>query len=161
MKSFLIVIFWLLFLFLGCDNNGMSSKGSSEMKAVEEFITDYYLVMSARNWTAYRNYFSEKASLTTIWQDSSETKPQLFSSTIEEFISQTANGPDSQPIFEEKPIHIEIEIRGSLAAIWVKYEAKFGSKDKLIEWSGFDLFSLIKYDDKWKIASLTYTEITE
>ena len=161
MKNCLLVIFGLLLLFSSCDHKKSINTNNSELREVESFIVEYYAVMSARNWSAYREFFSEKAILTTVWQDSTETTPQIFSNTISEFIAQTASGPDSQPIFEEKPIHIEIEIKADLAAVWVNYEAKFGSENNLIEWKGYDLFSLIKFEGKWKIASLTYVAISD
>lgn len=101
-------------------------------------------------------FFSEKATLTTIWLDTSDTNPQIFTNTISEFVAQTANGPDSQPVFEEKPLTIDVEIKNNLASVWVKYEAKFGSENEIIEWKGHDLFSLLKFNDKWYITSISY-----
>jgi len=91
--------------------------------------------------------FSEKATLTTIWPDSSDTNPQIFTKTILEFVSQTANEPDSQPIFKEKPLTIDVNLKNNLASDWVKYEAKVGSKNEPIEWKGYDLFSLLKFNN--------------
>lgn len=160
MKNHLFVIIYF-FSLISCENPNLNHESDIATKEIETFIIDYYSVMTSRNWTAYRDFFSDKASLTSIWQESTETNAQIFSNTISDFISQTANGPDSQPIFEEKPIDIEIEIKENLAAVWVKYEAKFGSDNELIEWKGYDLFSLIRFENQWKIISLAYTEISE
>jgi hypothetical protein len=43
-----------------------------------------------------------------------------------------------------------------LATAWVKYKAKFGTKDDLMEWIGTDLFSLMEYNNQWKIVNLSY-----
>lgn len=145
----------VLFLIV-CVNTHSAQENIVATKELETFITDYYSVMSNRNWDSYREFFTDKAILTTIWQDSMESPARIFTSSITEFIAQTHNGPDSQPIFEEKPIEITTEIKGSLASAWVFYKAKFGTKEELIEWQGYDLFSLIKYNDKWFITSLTY-----
>jgi len=51
---------------------------------------------------------------------------------------------------------IDVKINNNLASVWVKYETKFGSKNKLMEWTGNDLFSLLKFNDKWYIISITY-----
>ena len=156
MKSYLFVIFGSLPFLSSCDSNNSIQNGKSEIQEVENFIIEYYEVMSSRNWRAYQEFFSEKATLTTIWQDSTEIRQQIFSNTISEFVAQTANGPDSRPIFEEKPRTIDVEIKNNLASVWVKYEAKFGGKKDLIEWEGYDLFSLLKFNDKWYITSITY-----
>ena len=47
-------------------------------------------------------------------------------------------------------------MKNNLANAWVKYEAKFGTKDQLMEWKGIDLFSFIKYNEEWKIVSIVY-----
>ena len=112
--------------------------------------------MSQRNWNAYKAFFADKATLTTIWQEPNDLKPKLLTNSITEFLAQTENGPDSQPIFEEKPIKIDIKRKKNLANAWVYYEAKFGTKDNLIEWKGYDLISLLKFDNKWYITSITY-----
>ena len=124
-------------------------------------IHDYYVTMSARDWAAYRAFFVEKASLTTVWQMESDTAPQIMTNTIGEFLAQTKAGPDSQPIFEEKPLSVKVDLTGNLATAWVKYEAKFGSEGNLMEWKGYDLFSFIRHEGKWKIASLVYESIED
>jgi len=159
MKKIIILIISLPIVLLSCNNNRSVQSENSQIKYVENFIVQYYEVMSSRDWSAYQELFAEKATLTTIWRDSTETKRLIFTNTISEFVAQTANGPDSQPIFEEKPLKIDIEIKNNLAAVWVEYGAKFGRENELIEWKGYDLFSLINFEGNWKIASLTYTEL--
>ena len=155
MKSYVLVILGSLLFLSSCDNNN-SANGNTEIKEVENFIVEYYEVMSSRNWSAYQDFFADKAILTTVWHESSDADPQIFTNTISEFVAQTANGPDSKPIFEEKPLTIEVELKNNLASVWAKYEAKFGSANELVEWEGYDLFSLLKHNDKWYITSITY-----
>lgn len=143
-------------LFSGCQQAPEALKNEKADSELKAFITDYYTVMSERDWEAYKGFFMEKARLTTIWQEPGDSQPKLFSNSISEFLEQTANGPDSQPIFEEKPIKIETKIKDNLANVWVNYEAKFGTEDELVEWKGHDLFSLLKYNGRWYIVSLTY-----
>ena len=123
---------------------------------IQSFLEDYYQAMSDRDWEEYRQFFLPQARLTTVWQDDDDSEPMLFDSSIDEFIAQTPQGPDSQPIFEEKMTSSKITVKGGLAQAWVGYDAKFGSPDSLMEWSGYDLFSLLRYQDTWKITSLTY-----
>jgi glutathionylspermidine synthase len=112
--------------------------------------------MSQRDWNAYKAFFADKAILTTIWQEPNDLEPKVLTNSITEFLAQTENGPDSQPIFGERPIKINITREGNLANAWVYYEAKFGTEDNLLQWKGYDLFSLLKFNGKWHIISITY-----
>ena len=158
MEKYIYYIILCLLLSISCKDSNetettLSESGNSEL---DFFITDYYSVMSNRDWNAYKAFFADKAVLTTIWQQQDDLEPKLLTNSITEFLAQTKDGPDSQPIFEEKPIKIDITRKNNLANAWVYYEAKFGTKDQLIEWKGYDLFSLLRYKDKWKIVSITY-----
>ena len=68
MRSLIVTIF-LVVIGQGttsCDpqvSNADERTASNEMK---EFITDYYNVMSDRDWIAYEKFFTEEAVLTTI-----------------------------------------------------------------------------------------------
>jgi len=124
---------------------------------LEKIIYRYYQTMSDRDWQAYREFFWPDATLTTIWQAPGDQQPEVHVSTIDDFIAGTAEGPDSQPIFEETPITIEIDIRGNLAIAWVSYEAKFGSEEQLMEWSGTDVFTWMLHGEEWRIVSLAYS----
>lgn len=137
----------------GCDPEKPVSDTNSELNA---FLENYYQTFSDRDWEAYRDFFTDKAVLTTIWQSVEDTIPVVFTNSVTEFLEQTAAGPDSQPIFEERMVSSEIKVKNGLATAWVAYEAKFGTEDNLMEWTGSDLFSLIKHRDRWYIASLTY-----
>ena len=154
MRTFIFLI--ILCSIVSCKRTNESTQIDNEMSQLETFITDYYDVMSQRDWNAYKDFFADKAILTTVWQESSDLEPKLFTNSITEFIAQTKNGPDSQPIFEERPIRIDISRENNLANAWVYYEAKFGTEENLMEWKGYDLFSLLKFNDKWHITSITY-----
>ncbi len=137
-----------------------SASSTSEVQTtqiIHQFLYDYYNVMSNRNWDAYREYFWQNATLTTIWQTPGDSVAKVQVSTIDEFIQKTPEGPDSEPIFEEKPTYITTEIQGNLAIAWVNYEARFGSESNLSEWTGTDLFTLMQHDGKWRIVSLAFS----
>tara|TARA_R110000744_G_scaffold376980_1_gene491640 strand:- start:1641 stop:2129 length:489 start_codon:yes stop_codon:yes gene_type:complete len=161
MKKLILILFVSLPLFHCGQNKEKKSNLNTYEKELEQFIVDYYKTMSDRNWESFARFFSEKATLTTIWQSETDSVPRITTNTIGEFISKTADGPDSQPIFEEKPIEIVIEVKNHLANAWVKYEAKFGTKEELIEWKGHDLFSFLKSNEEWFIISITYLSIDE
>ncbi len=140
---------------LGCLAPPTSAQ-DQEGKVIQALLHEYYSVMSDRDWDAYRSYFIDSAILVTLWQPAGSKETGIFHATIEEFIKKTPEGPDSQPIFEERMIRSQIEVQGKMAVAWVDYEAKFGTPENLMEWTGKDLFTLIKWKDTWKIVSLTY-----
>lgn len=148
------IIFCLLIV--SCKEPNEPNQVQIDNSELEAFITNYYSVMSQRDWSNYKTFFADKAILTTIWQGPNDLEPKLLTNTITEFLAQTESGPDSQPVFEEKPIKIEIKRKNNLASAWVYYEAKFGMENNLMEWKGYDLFSLLEFDNKWNITSITY-----
>ncbi len=155
MKSTVLIIITLLMV-SSCNEPSRHNSQSAESQELEKFINNYYEIMSDRQWQQYQQLIIAKASLTTIWSASPQSEPTIFTSSIEEFLAQTDQGPDSQPIFEEKPLEIEVEIRGDLANVWAKYEARFGSETELTKWKGTDLFTLMRFQGQWYITSLTY-----
>jgi hypothetical protein len=141
-----------------CCHGQTSSDGSGTHDDINRLLENYYSTMSERNWEDYQTFFSDDATITTIWAVDSVSSPEIYSNTIDEFIAQTKAGPDSQPIFEEKMLSSEISVKGDLAQAWVNYQARFGSTDNLMEWKGTDLFSFIYFNSEWKIVSIVFAQ---
>ena len=158
MKRIALPLIFLVFSLLWLGKTCIAQSGTAEVhkETLQQLLEDYYTTMSARNWNAYRSFFWNKATLTTTWAGTEIPDPEVHVSTIDEFIAQTPEGPDSEPIFEEKMLGAEVEVRGSLALAWVSYEAKFGSKEKLTEWTGTDLFTFMHFRGEWKIVALAF-----
>jgi hypothetical protein len=154
-RSICILPVICLYLYV-CHSRSNATDTDLARSQIESILSDYYKTMSARDWKQYKSFFSDRATLTTIWQEESDSLPKIFTTTIDEFILQTKNGPDSQPIFEEKLLNATIETKNNLAQAWVRYSAKFGSKDNLKEWRGYNLISLIKHNEVWKIVSIVF-----
>ena len=150
----LIIIssFWIFF----CESPKKSLAHRPSTAQIQNLLEDYYATMSARDWTRYKKFFSDDATLTTIWQNETDTLPNILTTSISDFILQTKDGPDSQPIFEEKMLSHAITVKNNLASAWVKYEAKFGTTDELMKWKGLDLFSFLKHNNEWKIISIVF-----
>jgi len=148
MKKVLLLLFIL--------STACSSKQSQDQSEIHTFLEDYYAAMTSRNWKVYQQFFWPKATITTIWQKPGDNKKDVNITTIEDFVSQTHLGPDSQPIFEENMTDANISVKGNIATAWVNYEARFGSKENLMEWAGKDLFTLMKHEGKWRIVSLAF-----
>lgn len=128
------------------------------VREVDSVVAQYYRDMSARDWVAYRGHFWPQATLTTIWQPPDEPQPRVVVTSIESFLSSTAQGPDSKPIFEERLLSNETRVVANLAHVWARYEARFGDSSSVMTWRGIDAFTWMKHDGRWKIVSLAYTD---
>jgi hypothetical protein len=124
-------------------------------------LTQYYDHMSARNWGAYASHFWPGATITTVWQAAGEPAPKVLITPIQDFIAQTAQGPDSKPIFEERMVDADVRVSNNLAQVWASYKARFGGLGKVDEWTGIDAFTLMKHDGHWKITGLTFAASEE
>jgi hypothetical protein len=132
------------------------SASTPEEKAVEELLMMYYKDFSERDWQKFRSHFWSDATLTTAWQQPGDSVVRVDVTTINDFIKEAPNGPDSQPIFEERMVRWEIRTNNNLAEAWVDYHAKFGTTGKLSEWDGKDLFTFMRHDGEWRIVSLVF-----
>lgn len=124
--------------------------------AVRAQLIRYYDALSARDWERLPTSFWPNATLTTIWRPPDEPEQRVWTTTVPAFIAAAPEGPDSQPIFEERPVSMEVRVDGRLASAWVRYRARFGSPDALACWTGTDLFTLIRQDREWRIVSIAY-----
>lgn len=157
MRIFLSILVSILVVVGACNKKeSRQVDDTSSEQEIHRILENYYKTMSGRDWKLYADFFSANATLTTIWQAPGDSLPKLTTYTITDFLSQTKDGPDSQPIFEERMLDAKVSTRQNLASAWVEYDAKFGSKDNLLEWKGNDLFSLIKFENEWKIVSIVY-----
>jgi hypothetical protein len=84
---------------------------------VRTAVQHYYDVLSARDWQAYRRCFWPAATLTTVWQPPGSDAPAVVTTTIDEFLAHTAEGPGAQPIFEERLLAAEVILANTAKAI--------------------------------------------
>ena len=153
--------FTLLFILLascspGDDKSAVGPETQTESKTIGQLLNNYYQDMSVRDWDKYREYFWPRATITTAWQVPGDSASRVDVTTIDDFIRETPNGPDSQPVFEEKMDSSTITVTNNLATAWVSYSAKFGTPENLSEWKGIDVFTLMRHDGQWKIVSLAF-----
>jgi hypothetical protein len=127
-----------------------------EGAAVEALLKQYYNDMTARDWKKYRAHFWDNGTITTVWKHPNDSTAKVDVTTIDDFVKETPAGPDSQPIFEEIMKSSKISVQGNIAEAWVEYDAKFGTKENQTEWSGTDVFTLLRHNGEWKIVSLVF-----
>jgi hypothetical protein len=104
----------------------LKDPATPDASAIEGKLKTYYNDMSDRNWTAYQSHFWPGATITTVWTGPQNFVPAVDITSIEDFIKETPNGPDSQPIFEETMENSQITFKANIAEAWVNYNAKFG-----------------------------------
>jgi hypothetical protein len=119
-------------------------------------LETYYRDLSARRWNAFASHFWPGATITTIWQPRGEPRERVYVQSVEEFIAQTPEGPDSKPIFSEKMLSAEIRVEAGLAHAWARYEAEFGQPGDIAKWTGTDAFTLMKFNGQWRIIALAF-----
>lgn len=129
---------------------------SGDTVQVRDAVQRYYQVFSAREWPTYRDQFWPQATLTTVWQPPGASAPDVVVTTIEDFLAHTDEGPDAQPVFEERLLAAEITVVGDLAMVWARYEAAFGTPDALVQWQGVDAFTWLRFGGEWRIVSVAY-----
>lgn len=123
---------------------------------VRALLDRYYGDFSARDWDRFADHFWPGAILSTLWQAPGDSVPSVFVSTVPEYVARAPEGPGSQPIFEERLLEARVTVEGSLAQVWARYEARFGSPGDVMEWTGVDAFTLLRHDGRWRIVSLAY-----
>jgi hypothetical protein len=119
-------------------------------------VEQYYADLTAREWDLVRGHFWPGATLTTIWQLAGEPAERVINTTIESFIEQAPLGPGSRAIFSETMTAANVLGNTDLAQVWASYDARFGDPDAVQEWSGVDAFTLLRFDGRWRIASIAY-----
>jgi hypothetical protein len=140
----------------GESSSTISVFDTTEGAAIDSRLKQYYKDMTARDWQKYRSHFWDNGTITTVWKHPNDSLAKVDVTTIDDFIKETPNGPDSQPIFEETMKDSKIEVQGNLAQAWVEYDAKFGTEQNLATWSGTDVFTLLRHEGEWKIVSLVF-----
>jgi hypothetical protein len=133
-----------------------SGSGNEDVQAIEKQLRTYYLDMTSRDWQKYKSHFWDHATITTAWQAPGDSVAEVDVTTIDDFIREAGAGPDSKPVFEETMKSSKISVRGNIAEAWVEYDAKFGTTDSLMQWSGTDVFTLLRNKEEWKIVSLVF-----
>jgi hypothetical protein len=155
----------LLFVLLGaCSTPTLDRPGHPDgvpladpaQAAVLEVVEAWYRDLSAVDQAAMAGHFWPDATITTTWQPEGEDAPRVVIDTAEAFVAKAPEGPGSQPIFEEWLTGSEVRVFGNLAQVWADYDARFGSEQQIMEWSGVDGFTLMEHDGRWKIVALAF-----
>ena len=134
---------------------------SPEAGRVRSTVESYYEAFSSRDWERFAEHFWPGATMTTIWMPPGEGSERVVATSIADFVAQAPAGPGSREIFEERPTSIEVRVEAGLAQVWARYQARFGDPGEVLEWEGYDAFTLLKFGDEWRITSIAYVNVTD
>ena len=146
---------------MGCGPPDAADAPTEAEAELRNRVERYYATLTARNWEAYRDFFWPEATLTTVWQPPGEDAPRVVMTSIEQFIENTDQGPDSKPIFEENLLGQDARLLENLGQVWARYEARFGDSTNVMTWRGVDAFTWMRHDGEWRIVSMAYTNEPE
>ena len=123
--------------------NGIAQDSKQEVLKV---VNTFFRTMENKDATAFNDLFLENAYAYSIRQQGDST---LVRNSILK-ASTTTNSLKERLRDEEITIHIH----NNVAAVWAAYD--FWINDKHSH-CGYEIFTLIKTNNAWKIASLTYS----
>ncbi len=141
-KSISLVIL-LIFLFLNCSN--ITKDETNIINTVNVFfdaLAEQDTAKAASVLTSDGLFHSVRVR---------DGKTMLRSTSHEEFIKSLSQNSDN---FLERMWEPEVLIHKNIAFLWTKYDFH---RNKEYSHGGIDAFSLVKTENGWKIAGLTYT----
>ena len=123
--------------------NGLAQNAQTEVLKV---VNDFFHTMEMKDAVAFNNLFLENAYAYSVRQ-------QADSILVRNSILKASTSKDrlKERLREEE---ITIHINKNVAAVWAPYD--FWINDEHSH-CGYEVFTLIKKDSDWKIASLTYS----
>lgn len=124
-------------------SNGIAQDSKQEVLAV---VNTFFHTMEHKDTTAFNDLFLENAYAYAIRQQGDST---LVRNSI--LKASTATNRLKERLRDET---ITIHIHNNVAAVWAAYD--FWINDQHSH-CGYEVFTLIKKDNAWKIASLTYS----
>ena len=136
-----------LFLGILCTVScSISSFAQDEKQEVLKVVHDFFHTMETKDSVGFNNLFLENAQAYSVRAQGDSTL--IRNSTLK---ASTSKNILKERLREEK---ITIHIKDMVAAVWAPYE--FWVNDEHSH-CGYEVFTLIKKDTAWKIASLTYS----
>ena len=133
----------LVFTIVLTATNGLAQNSEIEVLKV---VNDFFDTMENKDSTAFNNLFLENAYAYSVRQQGDST---LIRNSI--LMASTSKKTLKEQLREEDII---VHINKNVAAVWAPYD--FWVNDKHSH-CGYEVFTLIKKDTAWKIASLTYS----
>lgn len=138
-KYRLIIIFCLVFI----SKNGLAQDSKQEILKV---VNEFFDTMEKKDSLGFNNLFLENAHAYSIRKNGGST---ITRSSI--LKASSSKDQLKERLREEE---ITIHVNGNVAAVWAPYD--FWVND-VHSHCGYEVFTFLKNQENWKIASLTYS----
>jgi len=117
-----------------------------EEEAILEVVNEFFHTMEKKDSVAFNNLFLENAYAYSIRKngDSTITRSSILKASATKDVLK-------ERLREEE---ITIHVNGNVAAVWAPYDFWINGKHSHC---GYEIFTFIKNQESWKIASLTYS----
>ncbi len=135
-----------VFIFLTLLFNSINSVAQNSKQEVLNVVNEFFNTMEKKDSVAFNNLFLENAHAYSIREKGDST---IVRNSI--LIASTSKNSLKERLREEE---ITIHINKNVAAVWAPYDFWIDEKHSHC---GYEVFTLIKKDSYWKIASLTYS----
>jgi len=116
----------------------------------------YYDGFAAGDWSRVAENFWPNATIVTIRSPDMGAPPTVVSMRIEDYVARHADSgvrPSPLKLTLDLP---RTETNGSVSSVFVRYRAVDPSGADEQSWRGVDLFSLVRHEGEWRIASLVF-----
>lgn len=107
-----------------------------------------------RDWDAFRAMFAEGAQMRSIGKRDGKTVISLL--TPEDYATKAGPNLEANGFFE-KEISRKAWAYGDMVQLFSTYESRRKADDEKPFDRGINTITLVKQDDKWKIASISWT----
>jgi hypothetical protein len=123
---------------------------------VGELLQRYYDDFATGDWSRLRQHFWPDATLVTIRSPGLGAPPSVVVLSIGDYIVRHGNGGSRGSRLRIELDTRRIESVGSIASAITHYRAIDSSGQEEQSWRGADLFSLVRHEGQWRIASLVF-----
>ena len=128
---------------------------AADTAAIVQVTTNIFDAMRKRDTTLLRSAFATDAQLITIGAARDGT-PRITMDKPQSFVEAVSQPSDS--VWDERTYHTEVRINGRLATVWMEYDFYLGQQ---FSHCGVDAFQLAKYQEGWKVVTLSDTRQRE
>jgi hypothetical protein len=120
-----------------------------ERDAVLAIVQAFFDTLAAKDVAAARQILMPTGRFYAVGQQ--DGKPRIRAFTSDDYLKDLAAMKQNM---RERMWNPEVRVRGSIASVWTPYDFWIDGK---FSHCGVDAFDLVKTDEGWKIAGLSYT----
>jgi len=140
----------LLSLLFASSVSGFSQKGvKADKDLIAEKVNQFFEALENQDTTLFKRIIHPRGETWAVKEeaDSIRISVRSFEDRLKKFINP-------EYIIQERAFDMEIKIHQQVAMAWVPYELDISGT---FSHCGVDIFTLVKGNDGWKIATLAFT----